>query len=80
VSLTVANGLTSATFFPPGPNLYLRHCLQVGVSYCDKASAGHPLNQCHVELRVVGSRNFHSLQGISQLLKQSDWAQIQDFK
>jgi len=29
---------------------------------------------------VHSARLFHYIQGVSQLLKQSDWAQIQDFK
>ena len=37
-----------------------------------------------VTTRSIVSRNYltanTSIQGVSQLLKQSDWAQIQDFK
>jgi len=45
------------------------------INYCTDYI--HGLLNTHIHKFTV---NIYSIQGVSQLLKQSDWAQIQDFK
>jgi len=53
--------------------------IRVGRS-CDRADQAKVENATSGDVANYREARISSLQGVSQLLKQSDWAQIQDFK